>query len=169
MKRSVSKPCKDYERPWRDFCVDKNLQDGWLERLNGLDTLNLVGICEGHPDRPPGAAGRFPQINLRLKEAVLPGIADHWRDLRSAMLNEASKLFLLGDTDVRIELRFWLRAGRGKLIYQEDLTMRLRSYQARDATDMDATTCEWFERAVDRIVKIDHTVLTWHDQNLVAK
>jgi hypothetical protein len=169
MKRTVSKSCKDYERPWRDFCVDKNLQDGWLERLNDLETLNLVGICEGHPDRPPGTSGRFPQINLRLKETILPGIADHWRDLRSAMLNEASKLFLLGHTDVRIELRFWLRAGRGKLIYQEDLTMRLRSYQARDAAEMDAETLEWFEQAVDRIAQIDQTVLTWHGQNLADK
>jgi hypothetical protein len=85
------------------------------------------------------------------------------------MLNEASKLFLLGHTDVRIELRFWLRAGRGKLIYQEDLTMRLRSYQARDAAEMDAETLEWFEQAVDRIAQIDQTVLTWHGQNLVDK
>jgi hypothetical protein len=169
MKRTVSKPCKDFERPWRDFCVDKYLQDGWLERLNALETLNLVGICEGHAGRPPGTPGRFPQINLRLKESVLPGIADHWRDLRSAMLNEASKLFLLGDTDVRIELKFWLRAGRGKLIYQEDLTMRLRSYQPRESAEMDLETHSWFERAVDRIARIDQTVLTWHGQDLVAK
>jgi hypothetical protein len=165
----MSKPCREYERPWREFCVDKNLQDDWLERLNGLDTLNLVGICEGHPHHAPGTSGRFPQINLRLKEAVLPGIADHWQDLRSAMLNEASKLFLLGDTDVRIELKFWLRAGRGKLVYQEDLTMRLRSYQARDETEMDAETFEWFARAVDRIAQIDETVLNWHGQELVNR
>ena len=169
MKRSVSKLCKDYERLWREVCVDKNLQDDWLDRLNELETLNLVGICEGHSDRPPGTSGRFPQINLRLKESVLPGIADHWRDLRTAMLNEASKLFLLGDTDVRIELRFWLRAGRGKLIYQEDLTMRLRSYQARGSAEMDAETHGWFERAVDRVAKIDQAVLTWHGQDLVDK
>jgi hypothetical protein len=167
MKRPTSsKPCKDYERPWRDFCVDRNLEDDWLERLNDLKTLNLVGICEGHPDRPPGTFGRFPQINLRLKESVLPGIADHWQDLRSAMLNEASNLFLLGDTDVRIELKFLLRAGRGKLIYQEDLAMRLRSYQARDAAEMGADTFEWFERAVDRIAKMDQTVLAWHSPDL---
>jgi hypothetical protein len=167
MKRTTGKPCRDYERAWRDLCVDRNLQDDWLEQLNSLRTLNLVGICEGHPDRPPGAPGRFPQINLRLKESVLPGIAGHWEDLRSAMLNEASKLFLLGDTDVRIELKFWLRAGRGKLIYQEDLTMRLRSYEARDTAEMDAETSEWFKRAVRRIAKIDETVLAWHGQDLV--
>jgi len=169
MKRSVTKTCKDHERPWRDFCVDKNLQDDWLERLNDLETLNLVGICEGHPGRAPGTPGRFPQINLRLKEAVLPGIAEHWQDLRSAMLNEVSRLFLMGDTDVRIELKFWLRAGRGKLIYQEDLTVRLRSYQPRESTEMDAEIHGWFERAIDRIARIDQAVLTWHGHDLVTK
>jgi hypothetical protein len=85
------------------------------------------------------------------------------------MLNEASRLFQLGDTDVRIELKFWLRAGRGKLIYQEDLTMRVRSYCPRDTAEMDAEPYGWFERAVDRIEKIDRTVLTWHGQDLVAR
>lgn len=169
MKRTTGKVCKDHERVWRDLCVDRNLRDDWLEHLNSLETLNLVGICEGHPGRPPGAPGRYPQINLRLKESILPGIAGHWEDLRSAMLNEASKLFLLGDTDVRIELKFWLRAGRGRLIYQEDLTMRLRGYKTRETVEMDAETCGWFERAVDRIAKVDQTVLTWHGQDLVGK
>lgn len=168
MKRAVSKTCRDYERMWRDFCVDRNLEDEWLEQLNSLKTLNLVGICEGHP-RPPGTPGRFPQMNLRLKESFLPGIAAHWAELRSAMLNEASRLFQLGDTDVRIELKFWLRAGRGRLIYQEDLTVRLRSYRAREAVDMDAEAHGWFERAVDRIEKIDQTVFTWHGQDLAAR
>jgi len=169
MKRTPSRTCKDYERVWRDLCVDRNLQDDWLDHLNSLKTLNLVGICEGHPSRPPGTPGRFPHINLRMKESFLPGIAGHWENLRSAMLNEASRLFQLGDTDVRIELKFWLRAGRGKLIYQEDLTVRVRSYWTRDTVEMDAETCRWFERAVDRIDKIDRTVLTWHGHDLVAK
>jgi hypothetical protein len=168
MKRTVSGTCKDYERVWRGLCVDKNLQDDWLDHLNNLKTLNLVGICEGHP-RPPGAPGRFPQINLRLKEPFLPGIAAHWEDLRSAMLNEASKLIQLGDTDVRIELKFWFRAGRGRLIYQEDLTVRVRSYRPRDTVEMDAETHGWFERAVDRTEKMDQTVLTWHVGDAVAK
>ena len=169
MKRITGRTCKDYERVWHDFCVDKNLQDEWLEHLNRLKTLNLVGICEGHPDRAPGAPGRFPQINLRLKEALLPGIAGHWEDLRSAMLNVTSKLFQSGETDVRIELKFWLRAGRGKLIYQEDLTVRVRSYRTRDTAEMDTGTCGWFERAVGRIDEIDRAILTWHGQHLAAR
>jgi hypothetical protein len=168
MKRTTGKTCKDYERVWRDFCVDRDLEDEWLEQLNSLKTLNLVGICEGH-SRLPGTPGRFPQINLRLKESFLPGIAAHWAELRSAMLNEASKLFQLGDTDVRIELKFWFRAGRGKLVYQEDLTVRMRSYSPRDTAEMDAETYGWFERAVDRVERLDQTVLTWHGHDLAAR
>ena len=164
MKRVPSKKCRDYERVWRDLCVDRGLQDDWLERLNGLKTLNLVGICEGHPDRSPGAAGRFPHIHLRLKESLLPGIAGHWEDLRAAMLNEVSRLFQLGDTDVRVELKFWLRAGRGKLIYREDLIVHVRSYQLRESATMEGETRAWFERAVDRIAEIDRAVYTWHGQ-----
>ncbi|HNS56795.1 MAG TPA: hypothetical protein PKO34_07060 [Smithellaceae bacterium] len=42
--------CKSHERPWRDWAVDRNLDNQWLERLNKLETLNLVSICEGHID-----------------------------------------------------------------------------------------------------------------------
>jgi hypothetical protein len=83
------------------------------------------------------------------------------------MLNEASKLLLLGDTDVRIELRFWLRAGRGKLTYEEALTMRLRSCETRDTAERDAEPFERFDRTVRRIAKIDRTALVGYGQDLV--
>jgi hypothetical protein len=162
MKRTSGRACRDYERVWRDLCVDRGLEDEWLERLNRLETLSLVGICEGHPDQQPGAAGRFPHVHLRLKESLLPGIAGHWEDLRAAMLNEVGKLFQLGDTDVRVELKFWLRAGRGKLVYREDMIVHVRSYRVRESAEMDAETRGWFERAVDRIAEIDRAVHTWH-------
>ena len=127
MSRRLRRECRDYERRWRDTCVDKNLEDEWLERLNDLETLALVGICEGHPDRRAGSSGRYPHIALRLKESLLPGIAGRWGELRVALLNEIGRLFESGDTDARLELKFRLRAGRGKLGYQEDLTLRLRS------------------------------------------
>jgi hypothetical protein len=34
---------------------------------------------------------------------------------------------------------------------------------------MDAETYGWFERAVDRIERLDQTVLTWHGQERVAR
>ena len=142
--------------------MDKNLEDEWLERLNDLETLALVGICEGHPDRRAGSSGRYPHIALRLKESLLPGIAGRWGELRVAMLNEIGRLFESGDTDARLELKFRLRAGRGKLVYQEDLTLRLRSLQTRDAEEMDGEAYGWFERSVERVEEIDGVVLAWH-------
>jgi hypothetical protein len=168
MKRTSGRACRDYERVWRDLCVDRGLEDEWLERLNRLETLSLVGICEGHPDQQPGAAGRFPHVHLRLKESLLPGIAGHWEDLRAAMLNEVGKLFQLGDTDVRVELKFWLRAGRGKLVYREDLIVHVRSYRVREGAEMDTETRAWFGRAVDRIAEIDRAVHTWHGKGFDA-
>ena len=162
MSRRLRRECRDYERRWRDTCVDKNLEDEWLERLNDLETLALVGICEGHPDRRAGSSGRYPHIALRLKESLLPGIAGRWGELRVAMLNEIGRLFESGDTDARLELKFRLRAGRGKLVYQEDLTLRLRSLQTRDAEEMDGEAYGWFERSVERVEEIDGVVLAWH-------
>ena len=162
MSRRLRRECRDYERRWRDTCVDRNLEDEWLERLNDLETLALVGICEGHPDRRAGSSGRYPHIALRLKESLLPGIAGRWGELRVAMLNEIGRLFESGDTDARLELKFRLRAGRGKLVYQEDLTLRLRSLQTRDAEEMDGEAYGWFERSVERVEEIDRVVLAWH-------
>jgi hypothetical protein len=52
-----------------------------------------------------------------LKESLLPSIAKRWEELRMAMLNEVSRLFQAADTDINMELKFRLRAGRGRLIY----------------------------------------------------
>jgi hypothetical protein len=168
MSRRLSRECREYERRWRDTCVDRNLEDEWLERLNDLGALALVGICEGHPDRRAGSSGRYPHITLRLKESLLPGIAGRWGELRVAMLNEIGRLFESGDTDARLELKFRLRAGRGKLVYQEDLTIRLRSVQTRDAGEMDGEAYRWFERSVERVEEIDRVVLAWLGGRLAA-
>jgi hypothetical protein len=168
MRRVSRKECREHERRWKDMCVDKNLEDEWLERLNGLKAFGLVGICEGHSEQRPGASGRYPHINLRLKESLLPGIAENWEELRIAILNEVGKLFGSGDTDVRLELKFRLRAGRGKLVYQEEMTMRARSYRARVAEGMDKETRRWFEESIERIEEIDQVVSRWHRERLGA-
>jgi hypothetical protein len=148
--------------------VDKNLQDDWLERLNGLEAFTLINICEGHSDQRAGSSGRYPHISMRLKEWLLPGIAPHWERLRGAVLSEMNRLFQVGDTDINLELKFRLRAGRGKLIYQEGLTLRVRSFERREHIEMDSLTCHWFEQSIARIEGLDRMVLEWHRQNLEA-
>lgn len=44
-------PCREYEKRWRDLCVDKDLEDSWLERLNSISFGERVFIyetCAGH-------------------------------------------------------------------------------------------------------------------------
>ena len=166
MRRISRRECREHERRWGDKCVDRNLADEWLERLNALEAFNLVGICEGHSEQRPGSSGRYPHIVLRLRESLLPGIAGHWEDLRIVILNEVGKLFGSGDTDARLELKFRLRAGRGRLVYQEDLTMRMRSYQARTTEEMGEEIRSWFEESLQRIEDIDRVVYVWHRENL---
>ena len=157
--------CREHEREWGGRCVDRNLTDAWLERLNTLHSLSLMGICEGHADASSGSSGRFPHINLRLKEELLPGIARRWEELRVAVLDEVSRLFQHGDTHVNLELKFRLRLGLSRLVYQQDLTMRIRASQPRTSQEMTPDARDWFERTVSCIERLDGIVLTWHHDN----
>jgi len=160
--RGTTKKCRDYERLWQDRCVDKNLEDAWLERLNVLTAFKLIGICEGHYRRRLSSAGRYPHINLRLNERLLPNVARNWDALRAEILNEVHKLFQAGDTLFNLELKYKIRSGRGRLTYQEDLTLRIRCDQVRGSAEMDSGTRNWFDRSVSRIEVLDEVISTWH-------
>jgi hypothetical protein len=139
--------------------VDKNLEDDWLVRLNGLDSLKLISICEGHCRRQTEPLRTPPHIKLRLKESFLPGIACRWDEHKMAVLNEINKLFQAGNTYVNLELKFKLRQSLGRLTYQEDLTLRIHSRQARTSEEMDAETSDWFRQSVSRVEELDRFVV----------
>jgi hypothetical protein len=67
-RRTPRRKCRDYEREWSGFCVDRNLEDDWLERLNRLQAFSLISICEGHCDHRTEPSGKASHIKLRLKE-----------------------------------------------------------------------------------------------------
>ena len=165
-KRTSRRKCRDHEREWRGFCVDKNLQDDWLERLNDLQAFNLISICEGHCNRQSEPSRTPPHVKLRLKERLLPGVASCWDENKMEVLSKVNELFQTGDTYVNLELKFKLRLGTGRLDYQENLIVRIHGRQARTSEEIDADTDGWFERIVDRIQDIDHHVaLLWQDTN----
>lgn len=166
LTKSSRRECRDHERKWRNFCVDKNLENEWLDRLNDLRAFNLIGICEGHFERRAGSPGRFPNMNLRLKEQLLPGIARNWDELRTAMLNEVNHLFQAGDTHFNLELKFKLRAGRGRLVYQEELNLRMRCFESRSSEEMGEKVRRWFEEAIGRIEVLDAIVVDWYSGDL---
>lgn len=70
-----------------------------------------------------------------------------------AVLEEVNRLFQTGDTYVNLELKFKLRQGMGRLVYQEDLTLRVHGRQPRTSEDMDAETHNWFQQSVRRSLR----------------
>jgi hypothetical protein len=148
------KACKPHERLWGNFCVDKHLEDPWLERLNALTTLNLINICEGHYDRSR-LSERSPHLSLRLKACLMSDIAKVWEAQKMALLNHVHGLFDQHDTNFNLALTFNLRVGLGRLGYRENLTLRVRHHQARTEAAMDAQTRMWFEQTVARLEELD--------------
>lgn len=157
-KRTPRRRCRDHEREWRGFCVDRNLEDDWLECLNALDTFDLISICEGHCSHQAEPSRTPPHIKMRLKEQFLPDIARRWDEHKMGILGEVNRLFQVGDTYVNLELKFKLRSGTGRLSYQEEMVMRVHGRQARVSEEIDAATCAWFEQSVERIEALDRFV-----------
>lgn len=165
-KRTSRRKCRDHEREWRGFCVDKNLQDDWLERLNDLQAFSLISICEGHYNRQAEPSRTPPHVKLRLKERLLPDVASYWDEHKMEVLSKVNELFQTGDTYVNLELKFKLRLGTGRLDYQENLIVRIHGRQARASGEIDTDTNGWFEQTVDRIQDLDHHVAhLWQDTN----
>ena len=159
-KKTSRRKCRDYEREWRGFCVDRNLDDDWLARLNELAALDLISICEGHCNRQAEPAKTSSHIKLRLKEHHLPNIASCWDEHKMAILSKVNALFQAGDTYVNLELKFKLRSGTGRLTYQEEMVMRVHARQARAMGEMDTATRAWFQQSVERIEEIDRFMAT---------
>lgn len=157
-KKTSRRKCRDHEREWRGFCVDRNLEDDWLARLNDLDTFDLISICEGHCGRQTEPSRTPPHIKLRLKERLLPGIASHWDKHKMAILGKVNELFQAGDAYVNLELKFKLRSSTGRLSYQEEMIMRVHGLQARAVEEMGPLTRIWFQRSVERIEEVDHFI-----------
>lgn len=158
----MTKDLQAHEKRWRDYYVDKNLEERWLETLNDLDAFNLISICEGHFAQQKSSSRKFPHISLKLKEQLLLGFVKDWDTLRAEVLNEVHQLFQKGDTYFNLELRFKLRAGRGRLVYQEELGLKLRCFQARMSVAMDSGSYQWFDQSIESIKALDQIIWDWH-------
>lgn len=167
-RRTPRRKCRDCEREWRGFCVDENLEDDWLECLNGLNTFTLISICEGHYGRQVEPSRTPPHIKMRLKEQFLPAVASRWDEHKMAILAEVNRLFQVSsDTYVNLELKFKLRSGTGRLSYQEEMILRVHGRQARVSEEMDAATRAWFEQSVGQIEALDRFVTTlWQTESV---
>lgn len=157
-RKKSRRACRDYEREWNGLCVDKNLENDWLVRLNNLQCFRPISICEGHAWRKVGSTRTYPHVKLRLQEQFLSGIAGQWDRLKPVISDELPRLFQPADTYVEVDLRFRLRWGGSRFPYREHLSVRIHGRQAKASKKMDATTYAWFEQTVRRIEKLDSTV-----------
>jgi hypothetical protein len=163
-RRTARRKCREHEREWNGFCVDKNLEDDWLVRLNNLETFSLISICEGHCSRQAEHSRVSPHIKLRLKENLIPGVATRWDTNKMAVVGQVNRLFDTGDTFVNLELKFKLRSGAGRMTYQEEMIVRIHSRRARIAEEIDEQTRDWFQRCVSSIENLDNLCTRlWND------
>jgi hypothetical protein len=157
-RKTPRRKCKAHEREWNGFCVDKNLEDDWLERLNALAALNLISMCEGHDSDRRSSHGR-PHIKLRLKDHLLNGIAAQWDEHKIGIINKVNELFRAGDTYVTLELKFKLRTTTSRLNYEESLFLGIHSREPRASEEMDAGTRDWFLQSVNCVEELDKFII----------
>jgi hypothetical protein len=159
VRRTSRRPCRDYEREWNGYCVDKNLQDEWLICLNHLEAFNLISICEGHCGHQAEASRVAPHIKLRLKEHLLADVSRYWNEYKMAIVSKVNGLFQAGDTYVGLELKFKLRSRTGRMNYEESLMVGIHGRHRRASEEMDAETRDWFQRGVGHVKELDDFVM----------
>lgn len=161
-EKNSKKECWAYEKNWGNFCVDKNLDDAWLERLNKLKAFRLVGICEGHQNRRTGSTSRYPNVNLKLRDEFIDPVVRRWPDLKTEMLKEAREIFENNEIKTRIEMSHKLRTRKGKIISQDEMKIRMMSNISREEDEMGEEIRTWFSDCVNRIEEIDRIVYSWY-------
>jgi len=160
MLNHPSVDCRPYERPWRDWAVDRNLDDQWLECLNNLETFSLVSICEGHIDVKPTSVKRRPCIILSPKVAYRRPITKRWYDLKKPLAAEIEKIWPGGDTIVEFEIQHRLVKNDDGLEDIEDIIIRITSERKRDMMILPEWIHHWFRQALLRIEAFDRFMKT---------
>lgn len=152
-----NRQCREYERFWRGHCVDRNLDDGWLEALNALDAFNLISICEGHVTERPNSPRARPHINLRLKPSLLPRAVQHWHVVSPVLKGSLAELFVAQGTSATVELKLQVR---NSPTVRDDLTARFEARRTRVSAAMDTETADWFRCVVESIKCLDRLLLS---------
>jgi len=151
--------CKSYERPWRDWAVDRNLDDQWLERLNNLETLDLVSICEGHIDARPTSARRSPRVALMLKKDYMRPLTEQWYDLKEDLATSIEKIWPNEETVIEFEIQHRL-VKNDPTEEIESIIIRIISERKRDTMLLPEWTNHWFRQALLRIETFDQFMKT---------
>ena len=150
--------CKPYERPWRDWAVDRNIDDYWLERLNDLETLSLASVCEGHLDVQPNSVKRRPTIILRPKKAYMVPLTVGWYDLKAVLAAEIERIWPDDETIIEFEIQHRLVKNGDHPADIEDIIIRITSERRRDVVLLPEWIVLWFRLSLIRIRAFDHSM-----------
>ena len=153
--RSGRRSCHDNERLWRGFCVDKELQNSWLDQLNLLKAFELISICEGHPTESRRSLRSAPHINLRMKAGFVAGIASKWNDFASDIRALLENVFSHDDTSVTVELRRRIYFRSNGIGTDDDVVVLVNSRVTSSAGTQVPIVTDWFDRCVASIRKLD--------------
>lgn len=140
--------CRPFERRWRNYCVDRNLKDDWLERLNGLKIFDLISICEGHEDEADIVARRLPHFNLRVRENMIGMLDRRWGSDRERIGQALDAAFENRFVSAKFEIRSGFIKER-RTIDPQDIAL-LKIGPAVDVLDFDRIYygAEWFEENI---------------------
>jgi len=152
--------CKSYERPWRDWAVDRNLDNHWLERLNNLETLDLVSICEGHLDVKSTSVKRRPFIILSPKNDYLRPITERWYDLKEDLADEIERIWPGKETIIEFEIQHSLVKDEDDLADIGDIILRITSVRKRDMMILSVWIQKWFRKNISKIEAFDQFMKT---------
>jgi len=155
-----SMECKPYQRRWRHWAVDRNLEDIWLMRLNALETLDLVSVCEGHTDGKPTSVKRRPSVILRPKKDYIMPLTVGWYDLKEALAAEIERIWPDKETIVEFEIQHRLVQNGDGPDDVEDIIIRITSERKRDAAILPEWVVLWFRLSLIRIQEFDRFLKT---------
>ncbi len=156
-ERGLRRPCRDDERMWRNHCVDRNLDDRWLEALNALHSFTLINICEGHGSR---RANSHPHIYVRLKPAMADVLPDVWIALSADEARRLGNFFDVERSSITVELKLRLHFVRGSRVARRDLVTKIDALQPRSSPTLEPEIPNWFDQTVRGIHELDQFVLT---------
>ncbi len=149
--------CKPYQRCWRDWAVDRNLEDIWLKRLNALETLDLVSVCEGHTDAKPTSVKRRPSVILIVKESYLKPLTERWYEIKAALADELERIWPESDTSIELEIQHMLTRKDGQRNDEQEIILRCFSIRQRDSAQFSEWVGPWFQHTVCRIEEYDRS------------
>ncbi len=145
--------CREHERVWNGYYVDKNLKDEWLERLNSLPAFDLINICEGITERQGVITYGLPHIYCKIKPGFSYVVAHRFNDMR--IVTALQNIPASENTRVELEVKRRFPGHTKAPPYTDHLVLKLTFLKQRFSRHIDKSTERWFERMLHKVEALD--------------